>query len=246
VAAVERRRQRRRGRRGGCALGAAHLGDERAGLLGRGDLELAREELAQVRVGRQRGRPVARGRQVANQVAVGVLGERVGRDQLAGARHGRAQIAGRLGSGGEPAQRLADGVPAAIALVVDPLVGQPREELAAHERECVVEALLGDELVERTGVDPHIRCEADLVARGDEVAVAERAPQVGERGAQARAGALVEDLGPEPPGHLPPCVHARVQRQPAEQRAQAASGRGRQRLAVELERQLSEDPDPQH
>ena len=143
-------------------------------------------------------------------------------------------------------ERVAHALVLAVALGVDPVVGQAVEHRAADERQRLDEPALAHERVERARVDPHVRRQADPVARRLEVAVAERAAQLGQRRAQAAARALVEHLRPQRPGHLAARVQARVQRQPAEQAAEPAPPGRRERLAVELERQLAEHPDAEH
>jgi hypothetical protein len=134
----------------------------------------------------------------------------------------------------------------AVALGVDPVIGEPVEQRTAHQRQRLVEPSLADEILERLRIDPHARVQADLIARGHELAVAERAAQLRQRGAQAGPGALVEHVGPKRPRHLAARVQPRVQRQPAEEAAEAAAPGRRQRLAVELERQLAEHAHAEH
>jgi hypothetical protein len=240
VAAGERRRERWR------RLGAADLRRQRARRLPGRDAELARQQLAQVRVGGERGRPVANGRQAADKVAVGGLGERVERDLLARAVDRAAQVARRLRARGQPAERVAHLLAAAVALREHPLLGEVLEQRPAHELERLVEPVLTHERIERPRVDPHGRRQRDRVTRAEQRVVAERAAQLGERGAQARAGALVEHVGPQHPGHLAARVRAGMQREPAEEAAQPPSCGRRQQRAVPLERQLSEHPDAEH
>ena len=80
-----------------------------------------------------------------------------------------------------------------------------------------------------------------LVGRGPE-----RAAQLGQRGAQAGAGGLVEDVGPEARGELGARVRAGVQREVGEHGAGAARRRRRELVAVDAEREPSGESDFQH
>ena len=80
-----------------------------------------------------------------------------------------------------------------------------------------------------------------VVGRGPE-----RAPQLGQRGAQAGAGGLVEDVGPEARGELGARVRAGVQREVGEHRTGAARRRRRELVAVDEERETAGESDFQH
>ena len=81
----------------------------------------------------------------------------------------------------------------------------------------------------------------ELAGRGPE-----RAAQLGQRGAQAGAGRLVEDVGPEARGELGAGVRAGVQREVGEHGAGAARGRRRERRPVGPEREPSGESDLEH
>ena len=85
------------------------------------------------------------------------------------------------------------------------------------------------------------RVAASVVGRGPE-----RAPQLGQRGAQAGAGGLVEHVGPEARGEPGARVRAGVQREVGEHRAGAARRRRRELVAVGPERETAGESDFQH
>ena len=111
-----------------------------------------------------------------------------------------------------------------LARLVGPVVFeavQDRRRAGVERRGGVVARERG---VERARVDPEPVVEDDRLAGGDHVAGgrAERPAQLGERGPQARAGGLVEHVGPEARGDLRAAVGSRVQRQVGEHATGAA------------------------
>ncbi len=141
VAPRQRRRQRQRL--------AAQLRHERPRLLGRLDPQLAPQHAAQMLERGERRGAVARRGQPADQRAVGVLRQRIDRDQLARDADRVAELAGRLGRVGGAAERVAHALVLAVALGVDPVVGQAVEHRPADERQSLGEPALAHERVER-------------------------------------------------------------------------------------------------
>ena len=133
------------------------------------------------------------------------------------------QRAGRLGVRGQALEHVAEAVAVRLAGLVDPLRVEPRQQLAVAQVDGLLQPPLPNEPLELPGVhEDAVADEPDHVARRHEDALArraERAPDGDELGSQALARARVEHIGPEATRDLRARVHARMKREPAEQRA---------------------------
>ena len=173
------------------------------------------------------------------------LRERLERGLAPGQLDRPPDVAGVLGF---PRQRLerSDGALAMrVARLEHPLVVEPGEQRALAERERLLAATLGAEPFRLEHVHPGAVGEPDAVAGRHERVGAERSPERPERAAQARAGALVEHVGPEARRDCCPRVATRVEREPAQQGARPP-GRKLPSDAVDLDGDLSHEPDPHH
>jgi hypothetical protein len=203
------------------------------------------QALAQLVVGHEPPRAVPGGGEVADEVARGLLGERVEGDARAGVPNGLGRVRGPCG---QLTQELAAALAVAVTGITRPLVVQPREELAVGEGKRVLEPPGRGLLLEGQRVDPGT-AQPDRLPRGLEVVVGrvtERAAHGGQGGAQAGAGALLEHVGPEGAGKLGARPRARVEGEPGQQRSRL---RGRGRLAppsVGLQAQLPNQAHTQH
>ena len=212
-----------RGCRDGRAIAADRV-EQRAGLARRGDGEGAAQALGETLARGQRGGAVAGGGEALDQPAVGLLGQRV-------ERHLLARQANRFGGGRrrrEQFERPGEPVRVGLARLVGPVVleaVEDRRRAGVERRGGVVARERG---VERPRVDPEPVVEDDRLAGGDHVGGGrpERPAQLGQRGPQARAGRLVEHVGPEARGDLRAAVRARVERQVGEHATGAARGGG--------------------
>ena len=126
---------------------------ERARGRRRGDGEGAAQALAQLVVGHERPGAVARRDQPLDQVARGLLGERVEREPGPSQAHRLGRVAGALGHLG---QDLGPAPALLVAGVAGPLVVQAREQLALAELQRLLEPAGRDQLREREGVDPGV------------------------------------------------------------------------------------------
>ena len=101
-----------------------------------------------------------------------------------------------------------------VACLQHPVVLQAGEELTAADRERGVEVARRRGGVEHPHVDLDRPPEADRVACGDEI-VADGSAQAPCRLAEALAGAVVEDVGPQPARERLAGVQAGMQGEPA-------------------------------
>ena len=219
---------------------------QRAGLVRRRDRERRAQPLGEALAGGERRGPVARERQALDQAPVGVLGERVERDLLAREPRRLARVGARRG---EQLERLAEPVGVSPARLVRPVLIEPVEDRRAAGLERARGIAAPECLVEGTGVDHQVvAVERDRVAGGHDVVGrrAERPPQLAQRGAQACARRLVQDVGPEHRGEPGACVGPRVEREIREHPA-CAPRRGRRQLdAAGVEPQTAAETNPQH
>ena len=241
LGAGERVRQRRRAAVG---LPGAELLEQRA-RVGRGrHPEVAPQRRAQVLVDRHRGRTVAAGRQPPHQHAGRLLRSRIELEPAARVAERRLLIAGGVAGGG---QQLEHAVAVHAALIEHPVVVEIPQQVAIDERERLLEPSLGSQPLRLEHVDPDVR-DAHPTAVGDDVPLGlpELTAQGGERGPQARAGAVLEDLGPEHGRHPRAWMQARVIRQPGDQRARAAARDRLERPASDIDAKLADQTDVQH
>ena len=143
-------------------------------------------------------------------------------------------------------ERVGEPLRVRLAGVVGPVVVEAVEDRRAARRQRGGGVAGVERRGERARVDRAL--ERDRLAPGDELAGRrpERAAQLGQRGAQAGAGRLVEHVGPEARGELGAGVRAGVQREVGEHGAGAARGRRRELVAVRAEREPSGESDLQH
>ncbi len=235
----------RRGARVG--VGRADGRDQRAGLGRRRDPEVRAQPLAQALGGGERGGAITCGRQATDEGPPTLLGERLQAGGRAAQAEGRGPIARRLGAGGERLEPRRDPLALLVARGEHPVGLEPGEQRAGAEGERVVGPAVGEQRVRLAGIDPG-RLERDRVAVGDEAVArrAERAARLVEGRAQARAGAGVEDVGPEPRGDRGAAVAAGMQREPREELAGPAAGRRVEARPVALEREAPEHADAEH
>jgi hypothetical protein len=158
---------------------------------------------------------------------------------------GAAREADRLGRVGGPLghlrQHLGPASALAVARVARPFVVEARQQLALAQRQRLLGPALGDQLLESEGVHPGV-AQADGLAGGHQVpvrGVPQRPAQRRQRGAEARARALLEHVGPKRARDLRARMRARVQRQPGEQGSRLGRCGRLQPLAVGLDAQLS-------
>jgi hypothetical protein len=250
LAGAAGRRRLRRLRR--CCLGAV---PQRVGQLARRprgrNPELVAQPAGQPFIGPQRRRPVPGCCQPPHQLPLRFLSERVEGHLATGVLDRSLKFPLALGPGGEPRQQFRNLVAHLVATLVHPILVEPGEQLPAAQRQRVLKALVLHAVFELRDVGPHlgIAGKPDVVPASDQISLAVRAEgsaQCRERAAQARAGALVEHVRPEPCRQPRARVHAPVECQPAEQRAGAPAGRRLERASVELDVQIPQQPHPQH
>ena len=243
-----RRRHVERGR--ALLLVLPDLRGQRARRRRRRDPQRRPQPLGEPVVRGQRGRALARAREALDQAPVRLLAERVQRDRRAGPPQRLGEFARPLGVGGERLERRAEPVGVLLPGVVHPVVVEPGQQLARAGIDRLARAAGGEQRGERAHVDPQdllVARERDRVARRHEAggARAERRAQLAERDAQARPRALVEHVGPEAAGDLPPRVLARMQREPCEQQPRTARAGRRQREPAGFELQAAAEADAQ-
>jgi len=199
LGAGQRRRQRDR-------VGRRRLADRRHQFPRRGrrrDGEAVAETPRQRVVARERRGAVARRREQPDQLAAGLLAQRVERGALAREPYGAREVAGDRRLRGERAERDGQLVQQPFARVVHPFVLEAHQQLAAaRKRERLLDALTCEQVLALAQIDLEtVAREAHVPARRHEVpgGRAECMPELGQRAAQARAGALFEDVGPEQP-----------------------------------------------
>ena len=189
----------------------AQLGGELAGRRrGRG-AELAREAFAQPGEDPERGAGVAGLGERAHERAMRLLAERV---ELRAPASERQHLAGVLRGVRRPGQQRVERDRMRVAGLQHPVVLQAGEELTAADRERGVEVARRRGGVEHPHVDLDRPPEADRVACGDEI-VADGGAQAPCRLAEALAGAVVEDVGPQPARERLAGVQAGMQGEPA-------------------------------
>ena len=199
---------------------------------------------AELRVLRQRGAPVSGRIEAAHERPVDPLCERVER-RLAPREIDRAPcIACLVGGEGKRLQERHGAIAVRIACFEHPLVVEPGQKRSLAERQRLLAAPIEAQAVGFDHVDPGVGGEPDAVAARHE-RVAERASQRPERTAQARSGALVQHVGPEPRRDVRARVETGVEREPAEQRQRPAA-RQRPGLAVHLDPDFAHEADAQH
>ena len=186
-------------------------------------LQLCPQAAREAVVRHARGRDLPRGDQAPNVLAVCVLAKGIELDTTMREANGVLQRAGRFGVRGEAGQHVAEAVAMGLAGLVDPLPVQSRQQLAVAQIDGLLQPPLPDEPLELPGVHEHVVAdEPDRVARRHEGALARRAecvPDGDKLGSQALARARVEHIGPEATGHLRTRMHARMESEPAKQRA---------------------------
>jgi hypothetical protein len=256
VGARERRRQRHpdraghRRHRAGARL-AAHRVDQRDRLRRRLGPKVDPDALAELAEGRERARAVTSRCKAADQLAVPRFPQRLELDPAARPADGRLEVALALGDRGEALDQIGQ-APLVEAPGVDrPVVVEVRQERSLGQLDRFPQPTGPVELVERGGIHPEVRPrpQADPLAGRDQVDgrfPAELAPEGRERRAQAPPGALLQHVGPEEAGDPRAGVEAGVEREPGEERPGAPAPRRVERVAVQLERQLSEAEDAEH
>ena len=150
-----------------------------------------------------------------------------------------------FGGGGELLEHRDETVAVLLLRFVRPLVVEPGEEGAFEERKRLLGLPGGAEALCLEDVDPGVGREADTVAGRDERVLTHRAAQGPERAAEARAGAVVEDVGPEDGCDGRPRLRPRPEREPTQERPRP-SGRERANLAVDLGGNVADQSEPQH
>ena len=244
LGAGERVRQRR-----GAAVGlpGAQLLEQRA-RAGRGrHPEVAPQRGAQVLVDRHRGRAVAGGGQPPHQHAGRLLRSLIELEPAARVAERRLMIAGALGGVAGGGQQLEHAVAVHAALLEHPVVVEVAQQVAVDERKRLLEPPLGGQSLCLEHVDPDVR-DAHAAAVGDDVPLGlpELTAQGGERGPQARAGAVLEDLGPEHGRHPRPRMQPGVVGEPGEQRPRAAARDRPETPAPGVDLELADEADAQH
>ena len=188
--------------------------------------QLAAQPLAQALVrGQGRGAVAGRG-EAAHETAVHLLPHRLERDLTPGV--GERCLG--LGVLGQPLEHVDEVVAVGVARPQRPLVLKAGQQRRVAELRRPGELALGDEGIELAGVDRHVAVELDVVACRHDVGasrLAEVAAQGPDRAAQARAGAGIEDVGPEARGELATGLRPGVQGEPGEEAPGPAPGRGR-------------------
>ena len=231
------------GRRRGDAL-AERVG-ELLRLVRRPRSEPGDEAAAELGVLGERGAAVAGCVQPAHQRAVDLLRERLERGLTPRQRDRAAQIAVPCGGRRQLLEQRDETFAVLVLCLERPLLVETGEEGAVAERERLVAAPVGAQALGLEHVDPRVRRQADAIACRDERLLAERAAERPERAAQARAGALVQHVGPEDGGDGRSRLEAGAEGEPGEQRARPP-GRKRTAFAVDLRGDLAHEPQPQH
>ena len=131
-----------------------------------------------------------------------------------------------------------------LARLVQPFLLDSGCELGVGELTRLLRAARIDQTAELVHVDGRIRSEPERGSGGDERFAPERIPERPDRRPQAAPRALVEHLGPEERGDPRPCVLARVERQPDEERRRLAARRQADAGAVALDAHVPEQGDP--
>ena len=235
---------RRRGR-----LGAQRV-DGRPRRRGRGQPQLAPQALGQPLVDGDGGGPLPGGGEPAHEPPVRLLVEAVEIGLAARPPERRLAVAGRLRVAGEALEHRAEPLAVRRARLGDPVLLEALEQVAVAQRDGLLPAPGRDELLERARVDPQraVVLEADPVAVGRDHGAGrpERAAQRPHGGAQARAGARVEDVRPEARRDVRAGVAAGMEREPGQERGRPAAAGGVDRAAVGLDAQRPEHVDPEH
>ena len=207
--------------------------------------------VAEPRVGGEGGAAVAGRVEAPDEVAVSGLAERVQLRAAAVEADRGHEVAARLGRAAGGLERVHPALGVLVAGGEDPLLVDAGEQLARVQGERGLGAPRAGEALELEQVHPHLqarRPEPDLVARRHEDAavVVQRPPQRPHRAAQARAGAGVEDVGPQARGDGGARLQARVERKPGEDGADLGARRQHGGPAIQLDREVAEHADPQH
>jgi hypothetical protein len=128
--------------------------DELTGGARRRDPELSPQALAELRVGLQRAGPVAARDEAADELALGILGERVEQHPPAGPGQRALEVAPILGRGGEALEHAGEPAVEFVARLVGPVVVQADERVAAPEGDGVLERAVVREPLELPDVRP--------------------------------------------------------------------------------------------
>ena len=194
----------------------------------------------------RRRRRAARGAE-PGQALLGAHEQRVQRGGGPRPAGGLGQVAGRLGRRRQPVERLGAALGVGAPELVHPLVVHVGQQDAVAGRVRPVDEAGGEQVGALAQVDARA-VERDALARGHQAGGlgAERAAQLRQGRAQARAGALVEHLGPEPRRERAAGVRSRVGGEIGEQRAGAAGPRRRELPAAGLEPQAPGEADAEH
>ena len=191
------------------------------------------------------GAAIAGGVEPAHERAMNLLRQRLECGLPTGQRNRLPQLAVPCGGGRQLLEQRDEAVAVLVLRLERPFVVEPGKEWPLEERERLVGVPGGAEALGLEDVDPRVGREADPVASRDERVLAECAAQRPERTAQARARAVVENVGPEDGGDRRSRLRARPEGEPAQQRA-GPSRRERTAFTVDLSGDLADQSQPQH
>ena len=197
-----------------------------------------------------RGGTVPTPRQAPHQHAGRVLRQRIQLEPAARVADRRLTITARLGGVTKRHQQLLDAITMQPALLEHPIVVQVGQQLAVPELERIVKAPLGDQTLGLPQIHPDLRAlnNAHAVTPGDDVSGArpELAPQLRQRGPQARPSTGIKHIGPEHSSHPRTRMQTGVKRKPRKQRTRPPTRDRRQPAPAQLHTKVTDETDAQH
>ena len=244
-------------RRAGAGRGGGHgrrrrlpqARDHPGGLGGRADPELRAEPRGEPVVGGHRPGLVAGRDEQPDQLAGGLLVQRLARRPPGGPVACRCDVPVGLGRRGERPVRGAQPVPVLVPGVEHPVSVELAEQVAAVQRHRIGGTPGRQQPAELADVHQQpVASQLREIPPGAQVAVGgrpERGAQRPQRAAQAGPRAGVQDVRPQQGSKPGPAVRTRPQGEPGQQRAGAAAGRQFDGGAVELDPELAEQADLQ-
>jgi hypothetical protein len=214
------------------------------------DPELGAEALLQPGEGLQRRRHLAGVHESTDEIGPGRLIQRAEGGPAPRPGQSGGRIARRPGPFGHVPKRRRDIAVQFRASLDDPVVVQFLQQVPAAERERRLELALRDQPPNLPQIHVQVIArERHGVAPGGQVAAEIRAEHRAKRpdsAAQAGPRAGVQDVGPEQAREPGPRMPARVDRQPAQERACPSAGRQLRRLAGEPDLQFTDHADLKH
>src|SRR5690349_14488491 len=141
---------------GAWILGPLDRVDQLAGPCRWSDSELAAQSILKSPIRGERRRPVAGGREQPDQLALGMLGERIERYLAPGERDGCVEVSTRFRVGSELREDIDEVVSMLVASLIYPILVEALEQSAAGQLERVLAPAGRQKGVELRKIDPYL------------------------------------------------------------------------------------------